>query len=65
MAVPESDQAAARLVDRISIPVVLITKDTGDRIKAALASGGGDGGGGPGVVLQLDWKEAIIHPDNR
>ena len=37
----------------------------GDAIKAALRQGGGAGGGGPWVEVELDWKESIAHPDDR
>ncbi|KAL4853658.1 Vacuolar-sorting receptor 1 [Chlorella vulgaris] len=65
MAVPEDRPEVAALVPEIQIPVLLVTKGTGDKIKAAL-QGGGSGGGAPAEVqVELDWSESIAHPDNR
>lgn len=35
-----------------------VTKASGDRLKSGLGSEGG-------VLLELDWRESITHPDNR
>ncbi|KAK7277077.1 hypothetical protein RIF29_18227 [Crotalaria pallida] len=45
-------------VDKISIPSALISKALGDKIKKALSNG-------ELVNVNLDWREALPHPDDR
>jgi hypothetical protein len=58
--VPEDKPELAALITKIQIPTALITKEAGDKIKAALARAGA----GP-VSLELDWSESLAHPDAR
>ncbi len=41
-------------------PAVQVTKDTGSKFKQAV---GEDGKGN--LVLELNWKESMTHPDDR
>ncbi|KFM28703.1 Vacuolar-sorting receptor 1 [Auxenochlorella protothecoides] len=59
MAIPEDRPDIAALVPKIAIPVALVQKDAGDRIQSALAADQG------AVIVEFDWKESIVHPDNR
>ncbi|WJX82329.1 Vacuolar-sorting receptor 1 [Trifolium repens] len=45
-------------IEKISIPSALISKTLGDRIKEALSNG-------EIVHINLDWREALPHPDDR
>lgn len=45
-------------VEKISIPSALISKALGDNIKKALSEG-------EMVKINLDWREALPHPDDR
>ncbi|KAL1329514.1 hypothetical protein HN51_046633 [Arachis hypogaea] len=45
-------------IEKINIPSALVSKGLGDSIKAALASG-------DMVNVNLDWREALPHPDDR
>ncbi|CAL5195220.1 unnamed protein product [Lathyrus oleraceus] len=45
-------------IEKITIPSALISKSLGDNIKKALSSGGM-------VNVNLDWREALPHPDER
>lgn len=56
MAVPENQPELAALVDKITIPTALISKDAGDDLKSLLNSD---------VEVEMDWSEAIAHPDAR
>ncbi|KAL4442405.1 hypothetical protein ABPG77_004989 [Micractinium sp. CCAP 211/92] len=62
MAIPEDRPEVAALVQEISIPVVLVAKSVGDSIKSALQA---SGAAQPEVVVELDWRESIAHPDAR
>ncbi|CAI5516101.1 unnamed protein product [Closterium sp. Naga37s-1] len=57
MDTPEDDPDAARMVDKITIPSALVQKSTADLIKKGLKSGP--------VMVSLDWREALPHPDER
>ncbi|WCJ27850.1 hypothetical protein M5689_009573 [Euphorbia peplus] len=58
MDTPEEENASADYLQKINIPSALITKSLGDRIKKALSSG-------EMVNINLDWTEALPHPDER
>jgi hypothetical protein len=45
-------------IEKINIPSALISKSLGDRIKKALSDG-------EMVHINLDWREALPHPDDR
>ncbi|RZC54682.1 hypothetical protein C5167_013543 [Papaver somniferum] len=55
---PKEDGASAQYIENITIPSALITKDFGGKLKKAISSG-------EMVNLNLDWREAVPHPDNR
>ncbi|GAB4818267.1 hypothetical protein N2152v2_005313 [Parachlorella kessleri] len=59
MSVPFEHPEVADLIEKINIPVVLVTKDTGSKFKRAV---GDDGKGN--LVLELNWKESMTHPDD-
>ncbi|XP_051127143.1 vacuolar-sorting receptor 1-like [Andrographis paniculata] len=52
------EEAESKYVQNISIPSALISKELGDRIKKEL-------GKGEMVNINLDWREALPHPDER
>lgn len=58
MATPFDHPKIAALIERISIPVVLVTKSTGERVKGGVREV-------EGVLMELSWKESIAHPDDR
>ncbi|KAL3839941.1 hypothetical protein ACJIZ3_024532 [Penstemon smallii] len=58
MDTPEEEDARADYLQNISIPSALISKDLGDKIKKELSNG-------QMVSINLDWKEALPHPDDR
>ncbi|KAG8377136.1 hypothetical protein BUALT_Bualt09G0137000 [Buddleja alternifolia] len=55
---PEEEDARADYLQNITIPSALITKELGDKIKKELSKGGM-------VNINLDWTEALPHPDER
>ncbi|XP_042045797.1 vacuolar-sorting receptor 1-like [Salvia splendens] len=55
---PELEDASPDYLQNITIPSALISKDLGDRIKKELAKG-------EMVSINLDWREALPHPDER
>lgn len=55
---PQEDEAAAKYIQNITIPSALIDKNFGDKLKKALNSG-------EMVNVNLDWREAVPHPDER
>lgn len=55
---PEEEKADANYLKGIAIPSALISKSLGDDIKKALSSG-------EMVNINLDWTEALPHPDDR
>lgn len=66
MAAPEDRPDLAALVEKLNIPVVLVTKSTGDQIKNLLGrTGSGSAGAHPIVTAELDWSESIAHGTNR
>ncbi|TKY65666.1 Vacuolar-sorting receptor 1 [Spatholobus suberectus] len=59
MDTPEAGKGASDdYVEKISIPSALISKSLGDSIKQALSDG-------DMVNINLDWREALPHPDDR
>lgn len=58
MDTPEKEDAKADYLQNISIPSALISKDLGDKIKNELSKG-------QMVSINLDWREALPHPDER
>ncbi|KAF6143041.1 hypothetical protein GIB67_041109 [Kingdonia uniflora] len=58
MDTPEEENSGAEYLQNISIPSALISKTLGDNIKKALSSG-------EMVNINLDWREALPHPDER
>ncbi|XP_073307695.1 vacuolar-sorting receptor 3-like [Primulina huaijiensis] len=55
---PEEDVASGKYIENITIPSALISKNFGERLKKAIT-------GGDMVNLNLDWREAVPHPDDR
>ncbi|XAR52921.1 hypothetical protein NMG60_11021256 [Bertholletia excelsa] len=58
MDTPEEERSAARYIENITIPSALIEKSFGEKLKKAL-------NGGEMVNVNLDWREAVPHPDDR
>ncbi|XP_073025030.1 vacuolar-sorting receptor 3-like [Primulina eburnea] len=55
---PEEDVASGKYIENITIPSALISKNFGERLKKAID-------GSDMVNLNLDWREAVPHPDDR
>ncbi|URD95009.1 vacuolar-sorting receptor [Musa troglodytarum] len=55
---PEESQASD-YVDKITIPSAFINREFGETLKKALAKGTDQ------VVVKLDWRESMPHPDER
>lgn len=55
---PEHEDANPDYLQNITIPSALISKDLGDKIKKELSKG-------EMVNINLDWREALPHPDER
>ncbi|XP_010537030.1 PREDICTED: vacuolar-sorting receptor 7 [Tarenaya hassleriana] len=55
---PEESNVADEFIERITIPSVLIQQSFGESIKQGLRRG-------KDVVLKLDWRESVPHPDQR
>lgn len=58
MDTPEEDISSAKYIENITIPSALIDKSFGETLKKALS-------GGEMVNVNLDWREAVPHPDDR
>ncbi|KAL0723326.1 hypothetical protein Bca4012_037925 [Brassica carinata] len=58
MDTPEEDVSSAKYIENITIPSALVTKGFGEKLKKAIS-------GGDMVNLNLDWREAVPHPDAR
>jgi len=58
MDTPEEENSSAEYLQNITIPSALIKKTLGDSLKKALANG-------DMVNVNLDWREALPHPDER
>ncbi|XP_037403663.1 vacuolar-sorting receptor 3-like isoform X7 [Triticum dicoccoides] len=54
----QEDDEAAKYIQNISIPSALIDKKFGEQLKKAVKDG-------EMVNVNLDWREAVPHPDNR
>jgi hypothetical protein len=63
MAAPDDRPEIARLKEEISIPTALVTMAVGAKLRKAAARSGSKGGSG--VVVELDWKDAVTNPDDR
>ncbi|KAK2974482.1 hypothetical protein RJ640_018647 [Escallonia rubra] len=55
---PEEDHSSAKYIENITIPSALIDKSFGEKLKKAIS-------GGEMVNMNLDWREAVPHPDDR
>ncbi|XWS62320.1 hypothetical protein CRYUN_Cryun06bG0000900 [Craigia yunnanensis] len=55
---PQESTDANEYVEKIGIPSALIEKSFGDSLKEALKKG-------EDVVVKLDWRESMPHPDQR
>ncbi|KAJ1397293.1 PA domain [Sesbania bispinosa] len=58
MDTPEEDGSSAKYIENITIPSALIEKSFGEKLKNAIS-------GGEMVNVNLDWREAVPHPDDR
>ncbi|KAJ0027271.1 hypothetical protein Pint_35074 [Pistacia integerrima] len=58
MDTPAEDNVSVEYLQNITIPSALISKSLGDSMKKALSSG-------DMVNMNLDWTEALPHPDER
>ncbi|KAG8364195.1 hypothetical protein BUALT_Bualt19G0103100 [Buddleja alternifolia] len=58
MDTPEKDVASAKYISNITIPSALIQKSLGEKLKKAINEG-------DMVNVNLDWREAVPHPDDR
>ncbi|KAG6424980.1 hypothetical protein SASPL_115403 [Salvia splendens] len=55
---PEEGHASAEYIENITIPSALVDKKFGEKLKNALSKG-------DMVNVNLDWREAVPHPDDR
>ncbi|KAL1557894.1 Vacuolar-sorting receptor 3 [Salvia divinorum] len=55
---PEESSNAAKYISNITIPSALIDKSFGEKLKEAISKG-------DMVNVNLDWREAVPHPDDR
>ncbi|CAK9181165.1 unnamed protein product [Ilex paraguariensis] len=55
---PEEGRSSAEYIENITIPSALIEKGFGENLKKAIS-------GGDMVNVNLDWREAVPHPDDR
>ncbi|KAE8679999.1 Vacuolar-sorting receptor 1 [Hibiscus syriacus] len=58
MDTPEEVRSSAKYIENITIPSALVEKTFGDTLKKAIS-------GGDMVNVNLDWREAVPHPDDR
>jgi hypothetical protein len=58
MDLPREDDEAAKYIQNITIPSALIDKKFGEQLKKAIKDG-------EMVNVNLDWREAVPHPDDR
>ncbi|XP_068636279.1 vacuolar-sorting receptor 1-like isoform X2 [Aristolochia californica] len=54
---PQEDEASAKYIQNITIPSALISRNFGEKLKKAIASG-------EMVNVNFDWREAVPHPEN-
>ncbi len=68
-AAPDDRPDISKLKEEITIPTALVTQATGKRLKEALDRASKGGGGSPKrsekVMAELDWTDAVAHPDAR
>lgn len=70
-AAPDDRPDISKLKEEITIPTALVTQATGKRLKEALdrAASAAKGGSPPKrsekVLAELDWTDAVAHPDAR
>ncbi|KAK7308798.1 hypothetical protein RJT34_05042 [Clitoria ternatea] len=55
---PEEEESIAKYVENITIPSALIEKSFGGKLKGAVNDR-------EMVIVNLDWREAVPHPDDR
>ncbi|XP_043713336.1 vacuolar-sorting receptor 3-like [Telopea speciosissima] len=55
---PQEDGASAKYIENITIPSALVEKNFGEKLKKAISAG-------EIVNVNLDWREAVPHPDDR
>ncbi|PQQ00536.1 vacuolar-sorting receptor 3 [Prunus yedoensis var. nudiflora] len=55
---PEEDGSTSKYIENITIPSALIEKSFGQTLKKSISSG-------DMVNVNLDWREAVPHPDDR
>ncbi|TVU13124.1 hypothetical protein EJB05_40836, partial [Eragrostis curvula] len=60
MDTPEEETPDMAFLGNITVPSALVTKKFGDALRRAVAGDGGDE-----VVVRLDWRESMPHPDER
>ncbi|KAJ6794638.1 vacuolar-sorting receptor 3-like [Iris pallida] len=58
MDLPKEEDEAVKYIQNITIPSALIDKKFGEQLKEAIKSG-------EMVNVNLDWREAVPHPDDR
>ncbi|KAH9608087.1 hypothetical protein KSS87_014650 [Heliosperma pusillum] len=58
MDTPEEDSTSAKYIENITIPSALIEKSFGETLKKSINKG-------DMVNVNLDWREAVPHPDDR
>ncbi|KAK8616302.1 hypothetical protein V6N13_017856 [Hibiscus sabdariffa] len=58
MNTPEEDSSSAKYIENITIPSALVSKSFGETLKKTIS-------GGDIVNVNLDWREAVPHPDDR
>ena len=67
-AAPDDRPDISKLKEEITIPTALVTQSTGKRLKEALDRASAPGGGSKRsekVLAELDWTDAVAHPDAR
>ena len=55
---PEEERSSAKYIENITIPSALIEKSFGEKLKKAISAG-------EMVSVNLDWREAVPHTDDR
>ncbi|KAK8562829.1 hypothetical protein V6N12_010895 [Hibiscus sabdariffa] len=58
MDTPEETRSSSKYIENIMIPSALVEKSFGETLKKTIA-------GGDVVNVNLDWREAVPHPDDR
>ena len=65
-AAPDDRPDISKLKEEITIPTALVTKATGKKLKEALDKASAKGGSrSEKVIAELDWTDAVAHPDAR